>query len=347
VAAERMQAVVIHEHGDLDVLRLEERERPTPRADEVLVQVKAVGLNRLDTWVRRGVPGHTFPLPMIPGCDMSGVVVETGELVTHLEPGARILAAPGLSCGHCPACSAGDDNLCPDYGILGETQDGSCAEYVAIPARNALPIPDALDFEQAAAFPLTFLTAWHMLVARCGIRPGDWVLVLAAGSGVGSAAIQIAKLHHAHVIATASTEDKRARALALGADHVLPSRDHDFSKDVKQITQRRGVDIVFEHVGEASMPLSLRSLARNGRVVTCGATTGPKLEADLRHLFFKNLSILGSTMGSRSELIQIVDLMGRGLLSPVIDRVLPLAEVATAHAALAEADVFGKIVLRP
>jgi NADPH:quinone reductase-like Zn-dependent oxidoreductase len=342
-----MKAVVIHEHGDLDVLRIEEREKPTPRADEVLIEVKAIGLNHLDTWVRRGVPGHTFPLPMIPGCDGAGVIAETGSLVDWLQVGDRVAIAPGLSCGHCPACTRGTDNHCPQYGILGETQDGSCAEYIAVPARNALPIPDQLDFPQAAAFPLTFLTAWHMLVARCGITPSDTVLVHAAGSGVGSAAVQIAKLHHAQVIATAGTEEKRAQAVELGADHVLPSREGDLAKSVRELTGKRGVDIVFEHVGEATMPASLRCLARNGRLVTCGATTGPKLEADLRHLFFKNLSILGSTMGSRSELIHILDLVGRGLLKPVVDRVLPLEQIGAAHQALHDRKAFGKIILVP
>ncbi len=342
-----MQAVVISEHGGTDVLRIEERERPSPGPDEVLVQVRAVGLNHLDTWVRRGVPGHEFPLPMIPGCDFSGVVAETGELVDWLHVGDRVLGSPGTSCGHCAPCSRGDDNLCPEYGILGETQDGACAEYITLSARNALAMPEGLDFPEAAAVPLTFLTAWHMLVVRCGLNSSDTVLVHAAGSGVGSAAVQIAKLHHAQVIATAGTEAKRQRALELGADHVLPSREGDLAKSVKKLTGRRGVDIVFEHVGEATMPASLRSLARNGRLVTCGATTGPKLEADLRHIFFKNLSILGSTMGSRGELMHVVELVGRGLLKPVVDRVLPLTEIAAAHDALAQREAFGKIILTP
>ena len=340
-----MQAVVIHEHGGPETLRLQEHPTPEPRADEVRIAVRAVGLNHLDTWVRRGVPGHRFPLPMVPGCDCAGVVDAVGELVTHLAPGDRVLAAPGISCGHCPACARGDDNLCPDYGILGETRDGGCADFVTLPARNALPIPEGLEFEQAAAFPLTFLTSWHMLVVRCGLQSGDTVLVHAAGSGIGSAAVQIAKLHHARVIATAGTEAKRQRALELGADEVLPSREGDLAREVRALTNRRGVDIVVEHVGEATFPASLRCLARGGRVVTCGATTGPRLEADLRHLFFKNLSILGSTMGSRGELLHLVDLVARGLLKPVVDRVLPLERVAEGHRALEEREVFGKVIL--
>lgn len=340
-----MRAVVIREHGDLDVLQVEERERPVPRADQVLLRVRAIGLNHLDTWVRRGVPGHEFPLPMIPGCDFAGEVVQVGEAVRGLAEGDRVLAAPGFSCGRCRACLRGDDNLCPRYGILGETTDGGCAEYACLPAVNALAIPEGLDFVQAAAFPLTFLTAWHMLVARCGIRLGDNVLVHAAGSGVGSAAVQIAKLHHARVLATASTPAKRQAALDLGADEVCDY--DDFVDRARAFAGRGGMDIVFEHVGEATMPGSLRVLGRGGRVVTCGATTGPRLEADLRHVFFKNLSILGSTMGSRGELAHIVELVGRGLLEPVVDRVLPLEQVRDAHAAMAAREQFGKIVLVP
>jgi len=342
-----MRAVVIHEHGGPEVLQLVERGLPEPRPDEVRVAVQAVGLNHLDTWVRRGVPGHRFPLPMIPGCDLAGVVDAVGEGVEHLRPGDRVLAAPGLSCGHCAACARGDDQLCADYGILGETRDGGCADFACLPARNALPLPDGLEMVAAAAFPLTFLTAWHMLVARCRLVPGEVVLVHAAGSGVGSAAVQIARLHGARVIATAGTPDKRRLALELGADEVLPSREGDLVAAVRGLTGKRGVDIVVEHVGEATFGDSLRCLARGGRVVTCGATTGPRLAADLRHLFFKNLSILGSTMGSRGELLQIVGLVARGLLRPVVDRVLPLARVAEGHRALEQREVFGKIVLVP
>jgi len=340
-----MKAVVIAEHGGPEVLSLTERDAPTPGAGQVLVDVRAVGLNHLDMWVRQGVPGHEFPLPLVPGCDFSGTVAALGDGVTGLAVGQRVLAAPGLSCGRCRPCSEGDDHLCDHYGILGETTDGGCAEQAVLPAANAIPMPDNIDFVQAAAFPLTFLTAWHMLIVRCGLRAGDDVLVLAAGSGVGSAAIQIAKLHGARVIATASTQPKRDKALSLGADDVIDSTADDWFKQVKALTGRRGVDIVMEHVGEATFSGSLRCLAKGGRVVTCGATTGPKLTADLRHVFFKNLSILGSTMGSRGELHQIIELVARGQLAPVIDRVLPLESVADAHRAMTARAQFGKIVL--
>jgi NADPH:quinone reductase-like Zn-dependent oxidoreductase len=342
-----MKAVVIREHGGPEALSLEERPDPTPRSDQVLIEVRAVGLNHLDLWVRKGVPGHAFPLPMIPGCDFCGVVLAVGEAVDRIGPGDRVLVAPGFSCGRCRPCAEGQDQLCRRYGIFGETVDGGCAERAVVSAVNALPMPDGMEFTQAAAFPLAFLTAWHMLVARCGIRAGDDVLVHAAGSGVGSAAVQIARLHHARVIATAGSDAKLQHALRLGADHVVNYETQDFVAEVRALTGKRGVDIVFEHVGEKTMPGSLRCLAKGGRVVTCGATTGAKLEADLRAVFFKSLSILGSTMGSRGELMHVVELVARGHLKPVVDRVLPLSEVAAAHAALERREAFGKIVLIP
>ncbi len=340
-----MKAILIREHGDLDKLLIEELPDPQPRADQVLLAVKAVGLNHLDTWVRRGVPGHSFPLPMIPGCDFAGVIQEVGSAVTGLSVGERVLVAPGFSCGRCEACASGHDPLCRDYGIFGETMNGGCAELVAIPAVNAIPMPAGMSFAEAASFPLAFLTAWHMLVARCGIRAGDDVLVHAAGSGVGSAAVQIARLFHARVIATAGSERKLEQALVLGADHVINYETRNWVSEVRALTSKRGVDIVFEHVGEKTFAGSLRCLAKGGRVVTCGATTGSRLEADLKLIFFKSLSILGSTMGSRGELLHIVDLVGKGLLHPVVDRVLPLTEIRAAHEAMGRREQFGKIVL--
>jgi NADPH:quinone reductase-like Zn-dependent oxidoreductase len=342
-----MKAVVVREHGGPEVLRFEERPEPAPRAGQVLIRVKAVGLNHLDLWVRKGVPGHTFPLPIVPGCDFCGLVESVGADVVGLKAGDKVLVAPGLSCGRCRACSEGQDNLCASYGMFGETQDGGCAELVAVPAANAIAMPAGLDFVPAAAFPLAFMTAWHMLIARCGLRPGDDVLVHAAGSGVGSAAVQIAKLFGARVIATAGSPSKLERAKALGADHVIDYERQDFAAEVRTLTAKRGVDIVFEHVGEKTFPGSLRSLARGGRLVTCGATTGARAELNLRALFFKNISVLGSTMGSRGELHQIVGLVARGVLKPVVDRSLPLSEVREAHEALEKRESFGKIVLVP
>ena len=340
-----MRAVVIREHGDLDVLRFEDVPAPVPKADEVVVRVRASGVNNLDTWVRRGVPGHKFPLPIVPGSDASGVVETVGAAVTHLKPGDPVLLAPGVSCGLCRPCLEGNDHLCRWYGILGESRDGTCAELIAVPARNVIPKPGNLSFEEAASFALVFLTAWHMLVARAQARPGEWVLIRAAGSGVSSAAIQIAKLHGAMVIAEARSADKCARAAALGADVTIDSAEKDTFEEVRRLTGKRGVDVVVDHVGEARWESSVKCLARGGRLVLCGATTGADARTNLRLLFFKNLSLLGSTMGSQGELRDIVGHIEAGRLKPVVHTVLPLARVADAHRLLAGRSVFGKIVL--
>lgn len=342
-----MRAVVVSEHGDPGVLRVTEVEPVPPGPGEVQVAVRASGLNHLDTWVRRGIPGVRYPLPMILGCDGAGVVAEIGPGVTGLSVGDEVVLAPGLSCGACEACSSGRDNLCAQYGILGETRHGTNAERVTLPAVNALKKPAALGFEEAAAVPLVFLTAWTMLIDRAGLRAGDIVLVLAAGSGVGSAAVQIAKLHGATVIATASTPEKREAALALGADHAIDHGAPDWGKQVWALSGRRGVDVAFEHVGAPTFATSLRSLAKGGRLVTCGATAGHDVSIDLRLVFFKSLSILGSTMGSRGTLHRVLRLVEAGRLKPIVDRVLPLVQVAEAHRLMGERAQFGKIVLVP
>jgi NADPH:quinone reductase-like Zn-dependent oxidoreductase len=340
-----MRAVMVREHGGLESLRLEDVEPVPPGPGEVQVALRASGLNHLDTWVRRGVPGHRFPLPMIPGCDGAGVIASLGAGVTGLAVGDGVLLAPGLSCGRCAACSEGRDNLCPAYGILGETRHGTNAERVTLPAANALAKPPSLSFAEAAAFPLAFLTAWTMLLDRAALRAGETVLVLAAGSGVGSAAVQIARMFGATVIATASTPEKRERAAGLGAAHVVDSGAEDWGKQVFALTGKRGVDVVVEHVGAATFATSMRALRRGGRLVTCGATTGSEVAIDLKPLFFKNLSVLGSTMGSRGTLHRIVQLVAEGRLKPIVDRVLPLDQVAEAHRLLGERAAFGKIVL--
>jgi NADPH:quinone reductase-like Zn-dependent oxidoreductase len=343
-----MKAVVVREHGGLEALRIEERPRPEPRPDEVVVELRAIGLNHLDVWVRRGVPGHPFPLPIVPGCDGSGVVAAKGPLVEHVKEGDAVLLAPGLSCGICSACASGRDNLCRRYGIFGETRDGTCAEFVAAPARNVLRKPESISFEEAAAFPLTFLTAWHMVVARAGLRPGETVLVHAAGSGVSTAAIQIARLLGAgRIVATAGTDEKCEGARALGASDVVNYREADFVAEVKRITGKRGVDVAIDHVGAETYDGTVRSLAAGGRFVLCGATSGFEGKTDLRSVFFKNLSILGSTMGSLGEVHEIVAHVAAGRLEPVVDAVLPLAEVREAHRRLESREVFGKLLLRP
>ena len=342
-----MRAVVVREHGGLEALRFEEVEDPQPGPTEALIEIRACGMNHLDLWVRRGVPGHTFPLPIIPGCDIAGVVREIGSSVSGLAVGARVLVAPGFGCGHCERCALGDDHLCRHYGILGETRDGGYASLAAVPGANVIDIPDGMSFEEAAAFPLSFLTAWHMVVVRAEVRPGDTVLVHAAASGVGSAAVQIARLLGARVIATAGSQAKLELARELGAAETINYREADFTQEVSRLTGKRGVDVVIEHVGQDTWDGSVRSLARGGTLVTCGATSGPKGELHLPLLFFKSLSILGSTMGSRGELHRIVKLVGDGALRPVVDRTLPLEEVQEAQRVLEAREAIGKIILRP
>lgn len=338
---------MVREHGGREALLHEKVEDPVPRADEVLVEVRATGVNHLDIWVRKGVPGHRFPLPLIPGNEISGVVLETGECVENVSAGEEVVLAPGVSCGHCIACRSGRDHHCRKYGILGESRHGGYAERIVVPRDNVLPKPANLSFEQAASLPLVFMTAWHMLIGRASLRPGETVLVHAGGSGVGSAAIQVAKLWNARVITTAGSDEKLRRAALLGADHLINYNEENFARKVKEITGGKGVDVVFEHVGTDTWEGSLRSLAWQGRLVTCGATTGADASINLRHLFFKSLSILGSTMGSRAELMEVLTHVEGGRLKPTVDRTLPLADAAEAHRLIEEREVFGKIVLLP
>ena len=343
-----MRVVRIREHGGLDRLRFEEVPEPVPGPGEVRVALRACGLNHLDTWVRRGVPGHVFPLPLVPGCDGAGIVDAVGPGVASRKVGERVVLAPGLSCGTCRACASGNDHLCRKYGIFGETRDGTCAAQVVAPERNALALPESVPFEVGAAFPLVYLTAWHMLAARAELRPGETVLVHAAGSGVSTAAVQIARLLGAgRVYATTSTPEKAAKARALGADEVFDSVRDDVGARVRDLTGRAGVDVVVDHVGAATVATSLKCLAKGGRLVSCGATSGPQVEVHMNLVFFKSLSILGSTMGSLGEVHEVLAHVAAGRLSPVIDSVLPLSQVAEAHRRLEARDVFGKIVLDP
>jgi NADPH:quinone reductase-like Zn-dependent oxidoreductase len=342
-----MKAVVVEAHGGPEALKFVDRPAPKPRADEALVEVRAAALNHLDIWVRKGVPGHKFPLPIIPGCDGAGIVREVGELVTFVKPGDRVGIAPGIGCGTCDRCAMGDDHLCRFYGIVGETRDGTCAEFVVVPARNLLPMGPSTSFEEAAALPLASLTAWHMLVERCAVRAGDEVLVLAAGSGVSVVAIKILKILGARVYAAASSEAKLEKARALGVEATIDSSKEDVLARVRDLTGKAGVDVVVDHVGEATIGASLRALKKGGKVVTCGATSGPKLEADLRLIFFKSLSILGSTMGSLGSMRRLWGMFLRGDLRPEIDSVHALKDLALAHARLESRLAFGKVVVVP
>jgi NADPH:quinone reductase-like Zn-dependent oxidoreductase len=340
-----MKAVLVREHGGYDKLEVAEIDPPVA-SGLALVRVRAVALNHLDIWLRRGVPGHRFPLPMIPGSEASGVIEALPPGTAGWAPGDEVIVAPGYSCGSCVACLSGNDQLCRHFGIYGESANGGCAELIAVPVRNLLRKPARLSFEEAAAVPLDFQTAWHMLVARAELRPGETVLVHAGGSGVGSAGVQIAKLWGATVYTTVGSPAKEARARELGADEVILYRERDFAEEVRRLTGKRGVDVVFEHVGAETFAGSMRSLARGGRLVTCGATSGAEVEINLRLVFFKLLSILGSTMGSLAELHEILRHVEAGRLHPVVDRILPLEQVAEGHRALEAREAFGKIVLR-
>jgi len=342
-----MLAARVEEHGAAESLRLADVPVPEPGPGEVLVEVRAAGLNHLDLWVRRGVPGHAFPLPLTLGSDASGVVAALGTGVKRATVGDEVIIAPGFSCGVCDACLAGDDPLCRDYGILGETRDGTCAEYVAVPEANLIPRPSTVDWPTAGCFALAALTSWTMLVDRAALRPADTLLVIAGGSGVGSLAVQIGRLLGCRVIATAGGPEKCARLPGLGADATIDHSREPISARVLELTAGRGADVVFEHVGEATWAESLRSLARGGRLVTCGATSGAKAEVHLRRLFFKNLSIIGNTMGPRGHLHRLVRLLERGVLRPVIAGVRPLRELIEAHRTLEERRVIGKLVVLP
>jgi NADPH:quinone reductase-like Zn-dependent oxidoreductase len=337
-----MKAILIREHGGLDKLEMAEVPDPVARPGEAVVRVRAVALNHLDIWLRRGVPGHKFPLPMIPGSEVAGVVESVDD--PRWKAGDEVIVAPGYSCGFCVACLSGNDPLCRNFGMFGETVSGGAAEKIAVPIRNLIRKPESLSFAEAAAVPLDMLTAWHMLVARAQLRPGETLLVQAGGSGVGSAAIQIAKLWGATVYATAGTSAKASRAKALGADETIVYTEVDFVDEVRRLTSKRGVDVVFEHVGGETFERSLRALAKGGRLVTCGSTAGGEVAINLRLVFFKLLSILGSTMGSLAELHEIMKFIEAGRLRPVVDRVLPLSEVAEGHRILEAREAFGKIV---
>ena len=342
-----MKAARIHRHGGPEVLVYEDVPEPALRADQVMVRVRACALNHLDLFVRAGIPGMKFPLPHVLGSDIAGEVIAAGELCQRIRPGMRVLLSPGTSCRQCEPCLSGKDNFCRRFTMFGYGIDGGNTELLAAPEYTAIPIPDDLTFEQAAATPLVFLTAWHMLMGRAHLQPGEDVLVLAASSGVGMAAIQIAKLFQCRVIATAGGEEKLAKARQLGADHAIDHYRQDISAEVKALTGKRGVDVVIEHVGIATWPKSLESLAPGGRLVTCGATTGYDARLDLRFLFSKQWSLLGSFMGSLGELHQVLKFVFRKQLHPVIDRVYPLAEIRDAHLRLEAKEQFGKIVLLP
>lgn len=343
-----MKAAVIHQHGTPEVLKYEDYSDPEYSPNEVLVRVRACSINHLDLWIRQGLRNVNITLPHICGCDIAGEVAEVGSAAKGIERGQQVVISPGISCGRCEYCLSGNDNFCRQYQIIGGYErNGGYAEYVNVPQQNIISKPAKMSFEEIAAIPLTFLTAWHMLVTRARIKAGETVLVIAAGSGVGSAAIQIAKLYGAPVIATAGSEHKIKKAKELGADYTINHSVQDVVEETRNITNRRGADIVFEHVGKATWEKSVQALTHGGRLITCGATSGSDVPLDLRYLYRRQLTIMGNYMGSKGELFEIMKLVEAGKLKPVIDRVIPLQKASEAHKLIEDRAVFGKIVLKP
>ena len=342
-----MKAVRFHQHGGPEVLKYEDAPDPKIQANEVLVKVKACALNHLDIWLRGGVRRWQLALPHIVGSDIAGEVAEVGSLVARLKPGDRVLLSPGISCGQCEACFKGLDSACRNYTLFGVMVDGGYAEYVKSPEMNVIPIPGDLSFDEAAAVPLVYTTAWHMLFTRADLKPGEDVLVIGAGSGVGTAAIQICKLVGARVIATAGADWKLEKARELGADEVINHSRQSVSEEVKRLTAKRGVDVVFEHVGAAVWEDCFESLATYGRLVTCGTTSGPEVKLDLQVLYGRQRSILGSFMGGKGELMDALKLIGQRRLKAVIDSAFPLQDAAEAQKKMESRNFFGKILLRP
>ena len=342
-----MKAVTFTRFGGPEVLEYGDVPEPVIAPDEALVRVRACGINHLDLWVRAGLPGLDLEMPHVLGNDVVGEIVAVGAAVRHVAPGAKTFVLPTLSCGACPACMEGGDNVCRSYDVLGRGRNGGYAEYVRVPAVNCLPYPERLPYEQAAAMPLVFLTAWHMLVGRARLQPGETVLVVGGGSGVGTAAIQIARLFGARVIATASGPDKAERCRELGAHATIDHAAEDVARRARELTNRKGVEVVFEHVGGRMFEAGVAALARDGRLVTCGATIGGKVSLDVNVLFGKHLSLLGSWMGRRAEMLAVLRQIEAGTLVPVVDSVLPLAEARAAHERLEARAHFGKLVLVP
>ena len=342
-----MKALAFHEHGGLDRLRYQDVPDPAIGPADVLVRVRACALNHLDLFVREGLPGFRLPLPFWTGCDIAGEVAQVGAAVRDVTVGDRVAVNPNLHCGRCEFCEKGEQSLCVTYGILGEHVHGGLAEYVKVAGDKVVKLPPHVKYEDAAAFILVNMTAWRMLVTQARLRAGEDLLVIGVGGGVSSTAVQIGKLCGARVWVTSSSDDKLARARELGADECINHAREDWARVVWERTGRRGVDVVLENVGAATWKGSLRALAKGGRLVTCGATSGPIGETDIRVVFWKQVSIIGSTMSSNAEFHDVMRELFRGRLRAIVDTVMPLAEGVDAQRRLAEGKQFGKIVLTP
>jgi NADPH:quinone reductase-like Zn-dependent oxidoreductase len=342
-----MKAVYFTEHGGIEKLTYGDLPDPVPGAGEVLVRVRACGLNHADRWIRQGLPMLRVPLPFTLGQDIGGDVVAVGPAADASLVGTRVVVNQGVSCGRCERCLSGWDNLCARYQLIGKNLPGGYAEYVKVPAQNLVPLPPELSFVTAACLPAVFCTTWNMIFDQAKLEPGEWILIHAAGSGVGSAAIQLARLVGANVIATAGSDEKLEKAKALGAQHGINYTTHDFLREVRRITKKRGVDVVIEHIGQDVWERSLLCLGVGGRLVTCGASSGYLPATDLRHVFFRNLRIMGATGASKSTLFRIVRLAQEGKIQPVLDRTLPLRDAREAHRVMEGRQLFGKLVLVP
>lgn len=340
-----MKALAFREHGGIEKLQIMDLPKPQVGPDDVLIRVKAVALNHLDLWVRNGMPSLKLPLPHIPGSDIAGIVEQVGPNVRGVAVGQHVTVNPGLACGHCDYCLGGEQSLCPEFKILGEHVTGGAAEFAAVPAVNVLAIPDNYPFEQAAAAPLVFLTAWRALISRARVREGEDVLILGAGGGVASAGIQIAKKAGARVFATSSSQDKLEKASALGADVLINYKTHEWDREIWKYTNKRGVDVILDSIGEATWSKSVRSLAKGGRLVTIGATSGPNPTEEIRQIFWKQIEIIGSTMSNQREFREVMALVISGQFKPPLDVVWPLERAQEAHARLEKGEQFGKIVL--
>lgn len=341
-----MKTIQFDQHGNTpEVLKLVEVSDPKPGLNEVLVDLKAAGLNHLDIWVRNGLPGVKLGLPRIPGSDGAGVVAEVGAGVTHVKRGDRVILSPGMGCGVCDKCTGGWDSLCDQYHLLGLQVDGTYCERIVVAARRVIQVSDRLSFAEWAASPLVFLTAWHMLHTHGGLKSTDRVLVHAAGSGIGQAAIQLARLAGAEVITTVGSEEKAVKAAALGVAAVINYKKTPFGQAVLDATGGKGVDLLFEHIGPETWTENLKCLAKGGRMVTCGATSGPQIQMDLRFLYMRQFTIKGSYMGSHAELLEVVRLLEAGKVKPVMDSEFPLERARDAQARMESRANFGKIVL--
>ena len=342
-----MEAVQFTDHGGTDVIEYGKYPEPEPDRNEVVFEVKAAALNHLDVWTRRGLPGLSLEMPHVPGSDAAGIVTEVGEDVSRFEPGDRVAVSAGIACGECEFCRDGDPTLCVQYSIIGEHMPGVHAERAVVPADNLVPVPEGVDWTVAGSASLVFQTAWRMLIDRADLRSGESVLVLGASGGVGHAAVQIAAHAGAEVYATASSDEKLEHAKACGADHVIDYESENFAGEIRSMTGKRGVDVVVDHVGAATYTDSLKSLARGGRLVTCGATTGPDPDAGLNRIFWNQLSVIGSTMATPGQVDDVLDLVWDGTFEPRIREVFPMSETALAHEMLENREGFGKVVVIP